>query len=275
MAKASGAIEIFSRAIGATLDLRFFLLPILTIAFGMIAVFGAMVLCIPFAVMALFSIDFLPGLAAAALLGIIVFIAVIVVASAVISGFYYKSVQEYLKKKKFSIEKNFSFALKKWKTLTAVSLLQALVWMVLVVFFIALLVGLVAGYAGASGILESAELGATPMEVLAAAMPIVGIVGGVVLLGVIASILLNTLVFLWRPAAVFGNRPALQCVSDGYALGKKNFWRNTGALFLLLVLSGAVMGIQFLDPTVIISLALSAWLSLAEAVLVVKIYNEG
>ena len=85
---------------------------------------------------------------------------------------------------------------------------------------------------------------------------------------------INPLLFLWFPTAVFEKKPALKCVRKGYETGKAKYLRNFGALLLMGAVGTMVVGVQMIDPTVVIGIVLSIWIELAAIVMIVKIYRE-
>ncbi len=276
--KTAGAVELFSESIKTTFDLNIFVVPLMAIVFGIIAMIAIGIVSLPFIVIGagFAAIGTIAPLIAVVVIGVFVLLVLFVVALSIINGFYYKSLGQYIKEKKVSIEENLRFAFGKWQTLVGVSLLEMLVSAIIMLLIIVPAMSFIIGTNILPVDIVTNALASNSTEVL-----INGLIPVFVVLGlafsVMATIMLfvNPLVFLWFPTAVFGKKPALESVRKGYEAGKANYLRNFGALLLMGIVGGLVVMVQMVDPTAIIGIVLGIWIELASVVMIVKIYREG
>lgn len=278
-AKEAGAFDIFSGALKATLDLNIFVAPLMAIVLGIIAFIAIAIVSGPFIVAGImFSASGTVGIApmvALLAIGVLILLVLIVVSSAIISGFYYKSIDEYLSSKKISIEKNIKSAIKEWKRLVAVYLVEALVSLAIAVIVIVPAIAFAATSIAISGDAVSAAVSSQSTAALIAALgPALAAFGAMFALLMAIMFFISPLLFLWFPTAALEKRPAMECIRKGYARGRAKYGRNLFALFLMGVLGCFVAMLQMLDPTYLIGLILSIWLELASIVMIVKIYRE-
>ncbi len=275
--KTTSAVELFSESIKATFDLNIFIVPLMAIVFGLIAMFIIGIVSLPFIAIGagFFAATNIAPLIAVAIIGAIVVIALIVVAAAIVSGFYYKSIDQYLKEKKVSIEENIKFAFGKWQKLVGVSILEMLVsGAIMFLVIVPAMSFIIRTGIIPSDIVSTALVSASETALITALIPafIVLALAFVILMAVMLFI--NPLLFLWFPTAVFEKTPALECVRKGYDTGKSKYLRNFGAILLMGIVSTIVVGVQMVGPTVIIGIVLSIWIELATVVMIVKIYRE-
>ena len=275
--KGLGAVGLFGDSLKATFDLKLFVVPVIGIALGIIAAIIALVCCAPFIIIGIVSLGFLPAAIAFFAIAAAVFIAVIIISSAIIAGFCYKSVDECLRTKEISIEKNIQSAFGRWKTITGVLVMQSLVHLAVAAMALGPAAVLLIGYfIGISP--KIAELSAANSSSAAALlpllMPVITTAGTAVLALVLISFLVSPLLFLWLPAAALGNRPAFSAMSDGYSAGKAKYRRNLGAIFLAGIVGTLAFTARIFDPTVVIGFLLALWVELLSMVIAVKAYNE-
>jgi len=275
--KGLGAIGLFIESLKATFGLKLFVVPVIGIALGTIAAIIALVCCAPFAIMGIVSMGFLPAAIIFFVIAALVFIAVMIVSSAVIAGFYCKSVDEYLRTREISIEKNIQSAFGKWKTITGVVVMQSLVHLAVAAMALGpaavLLIGHFIGVSPKIAEL-SAENSGGAAALLPLLMPVIAVAGTAILALALASLLISPLLFLWLPAAALGNKPAFSAMSDGYSAGKAKYRRNLGAIFLAGIAGTLAFMAQIFDPTVVIGFLLALWVELLSMVIAVKAYNE-
>lgn len=271
-----GAIELFSESIKATFDLRFFAIAGIALALGFVALIPLIIVVVLFGIAVFIALQS-PAIALALFLAaIIIVIAIFIIATAIIDCFYIKSVDQYLKTKRFSLEENLKLGFRKWKTLSAVVLLQAIIALAIAaVTILPVIVIVISKLPEITRALAPAILAENPLEILQALMPVLPtIVIGLIAFAVI-NLLIRPLLFLWFPAAVLEEKQAAQCIGKGYAIGKKRYLRNLGALFLMTLVSIILAGVSSLDRTSVIGMAVSLWLGLASIALAVKAYREG
>ena len=272
-----GAVDLFGDSLKATFDLKLFAVPAIGIALGIIAAIIALLCCVPFVIVGILSMGFLPAAITFFAIAVAVFIAVIIISSAIIAGFYYKSVDEYLRTKEISIEKNIQSAFGRWKTITGVIVIQSLVHLAIAAMTLGpaavLLIGYFISVTPKIAELSAANNGSTA-ALLPLLMPVITIVGTAVAALTLISFLASPLLFLWTPAAALGKKPAFRAMSEGYSAGKAKYKRNLGAIFLAGIVGAAVLMAQIFDPTVIIGFLLTLWAELLSMVIAVKAYNE-
>lgn len=279
-AKEANAFDIFSDSLKATFDLNIFVAPLMAIVFGIIAFIAILVLSVPFVIAGIgFSALGTTGVApmvALLAIGILIFLAILFASSAIISGFYYKSIDEHLSGKKISIEKNIKFAVAEWKRLVAVYLVELLVGLVIAILVMVPALAFMATSLDISSDTVNAAVSSESATALIAALGPIFVVLGAMFASLMAIMFfINPLLFLWFPTAVFEKKPVMECVKKGYAAGKAKYKRNLGALFLMGLVGCVVAMFQTLDPTYIIGFILSIWFGLASVVMIVKIYREG
>ncbi len=276
--KTMNAVDVFSESIKATFDLNIFVIPLITIVFGLIAVLGIGIVSIPFIAI---GIGFataanIAPLIAVAIIGSIVIVALIIVAAAIISGFYYKSIDQYLKEKKVSIEENIKFAFGKWQKLVGVTLIEMLVSIIIMFLIIVPAMSFIIGAdVIPPDIVTTALASASETTLITALIPAFVILALASMVLMAIMLFINPLLFLWFPTAVFEKKPAFECVKKGYDTGKAKYFRNFGALILMGVVGTIVVGVQMVDPTVVIGIVLGIWIELASIIMIVKIYKEG
>ena len=276
----ASAFDIFSDSIRATFDLNLFIAPLMAIVFGIITLIAILVLSMPFVIAGmLFSVAGTAGAApmiALLTIGILIFLAVALVSSAIISGFYYKSIDEYLSGKKISIEKNIRFAIAEWKRLVAVYLIKLLACLVIAALVMVPAVLFVVSSLAISGNEITAAISSeSTTELITLIGPAFVVLGTVFALLMAIMFFINPLLFLWFPTAVFEKKPAMESVKKGYYAGKAKYKRNLAAIFLMGLIGGIVGIFSLFDPTYIIGIILGIWLELASIVMIVKIYREG
>lgn len=277
---AAGAFDIFSDSLKATFNLNIFIAPLMAIVFGIIAIIATLVISVPFIIIGMGfwasgTVGIVPMVALLAI-GILIFLAVILVSSAIIAGFYYKSIDEYLSGKKISIEKNIRFAIVEWKRLAAVYIVKLLVSLVIAALVMApTILFIITSLAINRNAVTAAVSSESTAALITALGPVFLILGAIFAALMAIMFFINPLLFLWFPTAVFEKKPAMECVKKGFETGKAKYRRNLVAL-LLMALVGCVIGVfQMLDPTYVIGLILGIWLEVASVVMVVKIYREG
>ena len=273
MAKTKPAVDVFSESIKSTFELGILMIPLVALGLGIVATIACLLILAPFIIVMLMAPAILVPML---IIGILAFIMALIASSAVIQGFYYKSVDEYLAKKKVSVEANLRFAISKWKNLTGVTLIQAAILFAIILAIITpfLVAGVMPMIQASPAIMETMNTG-TDAEILLALAPAMGTIAlGFITLMVVAT-LISPLVFLWFPTALFEKKSALDSVKAGYAAGKKRYLRNLAALFLMGMVNLVLSGIYMFDETGLLGLILGLWVELASAILVVKIYKEG
>ena len=272
MAKKIGAIDLFTKSIESTLNIRFFLIPLLAFGLGIAAGLISLVVLVPFLIAGLLVPTMLAPMA---IVGFLVFLAVIFVASAIIEGFYLSSVDEFLEKEKVSVEKNIRHAFARWPQLTGVYIVQFIVVAVLVMAIIMpfILFGLMPLIQENPAAMQVFETG-TETEVIAALAPAIGILAFTIIAIAAISIFIAPLMFMWFPEALFEKKSLRESIRKGYEHGKKRYMRNLGALLLMGLLGIVISGIYAFDQTGLIGLILSLWIELASSVMVVKVYRE-
>lgn len=273
MAKKTGAVELFTNSIESTFNIKIFIIPLFAFGLGIASTIISLLILIPAIIAGLLMPAVLIPLIA---LGFLLFFAIIFVASAIIQGFYLKSVDEFLSSKKVSAEKNIRYAFSRWKQLTGIYLIQAIIVAVLILAIMTpfLLIGIMPLIQGGPELMQTLETG-TDTEILLALVPAMGTIVITIIALAIISILLSPLMFLWFPTALFGKKSLAESIREGYALGKKKYVRNLGALLLIGIISIIVTGAYVFDKTGFLGLILSLWVELASAILIVKIYREG
>jgi hypothetical protein len=209
-------------------------------------------------------------------IGGLVFLALAIASSAIVSAFYYISIDEYLAGKKISIEKNIGIAIAGWKRLAGVYIIEALVGLVIAALVIMPTLAFAATSLAISQESVAAAISSNSLPGILSALAPAFIVLGAAFASLMAIMFfINPLLFLWFPTAVFEKKPVMECVSRGYHAGKAKYLRNLCALLLMGILGAIVAAFQMLDPTFIIGIILGIWLELATVVMIIKIYREG
>ncbi len=276
--KTMSAVDVFSESIKATFNLNIFIIPLIVIVFALIAMFIIGIISLPFVVIGagfFVAINIAP-LIAVVIIGAIIIIALIVVASAIINGFYYKSIDQYLNEKKVSIKENIKFAFGKWQKLVGISLIEIFISIIIMFLIIVPAMSFIIGTdIVPPDIVTTSLTSASETALITALIPAFVVLSLAVWILMIVMLFITPLLFLWFPTAVFEKKHALECVRKGYDTGKSKYLRNFGALLLMGVVGTLVVGIQMVDPTVIIGIILSIWIELAAIIMIVKIYREG
>lgn len=276
--KTMSAVDIFSESIKATFDWNIIVIPLMTIVFGLIAMFIISIISLPFiAIGAIFiATTNIASLVAIAIIGVLIFLVLAIVSTAIINGFYYKSVDQYLKEKKVSIEENIKFAFGKWQKLVGISLLEILVSSIIMFLVIFPAMSFIIGInAIAPDAVITAVESASETALITALIPTLVVLSLAFVILITTMLFINPLLFLWFATAVFEKKPVLECVRKGYDIGKAKYLRNFGALILMGIVGAMVVAVQMIDPTVVIGIVFGIWIELATIIMIVKIYREG